>query len=1039
MDSNDYFEKTYLEYYFLKDILDRDKQYHIDGFVKNDLDDINTKVDDVNILTLLIKYILDSIESSKVIKSVVIHNDVDIYKIKGYTSIKTNKQYDFISYQTNNLYKNDLNDELIVYGFFTKMPSIFENIQSFIKKKNYHEINYSSKTLLEDFKKLFHNIQLYNINHIIHKAKLEHTKLFFKNEKYNDKNNKSFKILKDFNDVLKYKFTEEYDSSTYAAFFNSHQEYLYETIINLNKPDLINGYLNDIKIKNSIIHQKIENENSIISNTLNNIVIRNLTKLRFPNLFNTNHNDCLFRNNKEFSVEKLPDKYKNVILLEHKKNQEYIKQVLNNKCDHKKIKLYNNNNIDFQEFTILNEYIDNEQSESNDSMIVCKLCNLDLICPHEYLYIQLLKEKVDDNSNDKSIFNYDKYINQVNQIITNKYSSDASLQYKFYCKICGGFLSDDHNALDMFKSINMIKSTTIKSVDEELKKYIIRESFYITSSYIDIETDDIEQKTMVWAITDIVIGHLSEINQKITKKKNNSEQQDILLKFHIKIIIFTIIILLINQTKKIGFKGFTKSPNLKDLLNQCFTIFIKYASTTITKLSIQYIDIKSLLIEYYKLIVTNTITFKNEKNVDEDVRSVENSINYKILKSYLNTYLNIKTNDIEVILNKNIIQPNKNKQQPKDENLYDSIKIDKYDNKLVNNNRFNSYLTFVKNLKYETNEPEPKEKVFESKKIKYENILKLPFSSIKFGLNDKKLINYKLDNIEKIDINRFYINYTYKCPEGEFHNLVDESCTKCKINSSLTNTRDSDYFQKYKNKYKIEIDKEKSLKQNKIDFIIDNYKKPVSKKVKLDTSLNNESINIISNLYNIDIDYLLNLGSIEGIDYNKKYFTSIVVDPNERILKLTNYLLYLTVEYNKFRHNNKSYPKISINLIDMIESYKNILTEDELINLLLNTIYNNIINIYNINNKDNDLFLFTDTLTHSIIKFDEIYSLYDYSTIKYLLRKSKNEDEVVIDTDQYDTNDVNEYDDLFGNDLFDESFDGGDDDDGSNKIKLDDY
>ena len=113
----------------------------------------------------------------------------------------------------------------------------------------------------------------------------------------------------------------------------------------------------------------------------------------------------------------------------------------------------------------------------------------------------------------------------------------------------------------------------------------------------------------------------------------------------------------------------------------------------------------------------------------------------------------------------------------------------------------------------------------------------------------QKLINYKLDNIEKIDINRFYINYTYKCPEGEFHNLVDESCTKCKINSSLTNTRDSDYFQKYKNKYKIEIDKEKSLKQNKIDFIIDNYKKPVSKKVKLDTSLNNESINIISNLY----------------------------------------------------------------------------------------------------------------------------------------------------------------------------------------------
>lgn len=1039
MDSNDYFEKTYLEYYFLKEVLERDKQYHIDGFVKNDIEDKNIDISNINIFSLLIKYLLDEIDSFNKFIPIVIHNDVENYKIKGYKSIILNKNYRLLSKHTNNFYSNSLYEEVILYGFYSLKEYLFNGLDTFVKNKNYYEIKYDSKSIIDDFKELYKNIQTYKINKITHFIKEDTKKIFFKNESFSEKYNKSFHTLKDFNDVLKYKITELYNSSSYSAFFNSHIEYLYETIINLNKPELVQDSINSLKSKNDILKQKIFNDNTIIINTLNEIVIRNLTKLRFPNLFNTNHKDCLFRNDKEFNLNELPDKYKNVILLEHEKNIELIRQVSNNKCEHKNIILYKNSGvIDFEAFSKLEEFIDNDQQENIDKHISCKLCGFDLICPHEYQYIKLLKEKSEDISSDKAIFNYDKHKNQVIQIITNTFSSDTSLQYKFYCKICGGFLSDDDNALESFHSLSMVQNTTIKSVDEELKKYIIREGFYIVSSYLDIESSSIEQKNIVWAITDIVIGHLSEINQKISKKKVLDES--ILLKFHIKIIIFTIIILLIVQTNKISYKNFTKSNALKDLLNQTFTIFIKYASSTISKLQIQYIDIKSLIIEYYKLIVNNTITFNENTEKDINIKYIEDTINYKVLKSYLSLYLGVKTNDIEVILNKNIIQPTKNK-DPVEENLYGSIRIDKYDNKLLSNPKFQSYLNFVQNLKSGLNNNEPIDKVLDSKAIKYETIIKYPYSSLKFGLNDKKNITYSVSKIDNIDIKRFYVNYTYKCPEGEFHsyNNDDDTCEKCKLTSSIINSYDNTYFTKYKKKYIDELNKQKNIKQKTVDSLINNYKKPMINKPKLDTTLNKETINIISNLFNIDIEYFINLGAIEGIEYDKKTFSSIKIDLNERILKLTNYLLYLIVEYNKFRSKDNTFPKISTNLIDMIESYKNIMSEPELINLLLNTIYSNILNIYNIDSKNNELFMFIDTIVHNIIRFDEIFSAYDYSSIKYLLRKSKGEDDVVIDTDQYETNEINEYEDIFGSDLFDESFDGPDEDDSSNQIKTSDY
>ena len=197
-------------------------------------------------------------------------------------------------------------------------------------------------------------------------------------------------------------------------------------------------------------------------------------------------------------------------------------------------------------------------------------------------------------------------------------------------------------------------------------------------------------------------------------------------------------------------------------------------------------------------------------------------------------------------------------------------------------------------------------------------------------------------------------------------------------------------------------------------------------------------------MFNIDTVFLTKLGSIEGIEYDVNKMKDFKIDANERILKLINYMLYLAVEYNKFRSDKDAkskYPKITTNLVDMVESYKNIMSNEEIINLILNTIYNNVIHIYNVDSKDNNLFMFLDLVVHKIIQFDEVFSQYDYSSIKYLLRKSK-ADDVVLDDSKYETNEVDEYEDIFGSDLFDESFDGDNGDaeesDGPS-IKTDDH
>lgn len=83
MDSNEYFKKTYLDYFFLKEVLDKDKQYHIEGFVVNDISDESYKnIDEINILSIIIKYLLDSLPNN--INTFVSYDNIEVLIHKGY-------------------------------------------------------------------------------------------------------------------------------------------------------------------------------------------------------------------------------------------------------------------------------------------------------------------------------------------------------------------------------------------------------------------------------------------------------------------------------------------------------------------------------------------------------------------------------------------------------------------------------------------------------------------------------------------------------------------------------------------------------------------------------------------------------------------------------------------------------------------------------------------------------------------------------------------------------------------------------------------
>ena len=178
-----------------------------------------------------------------------------------------------------------------------------------------------------------------------------------------------------------------------------------------------------------------------------------------------------------------------------------------------------------------------------------------------------------------------------------------------------------------------------------------------------------------------------------------------------------------------------------------------------------------------------------------------------------------------------------------------------------------------------------------------------------------KTSNAEIEKVlnDKDSLKAFYNLYMYKCPVGEMHKWENNTCTQCKIKAELLFDRDIAYYNKYKdvfNKYIESVKVVKIIKQAKEDKPI------VYKEFKIDKF--NIAINYISNILNIPLTIINNIGLFEG-----RYFEEIKsgkVNPiknanrEERIkrtMSLNNYIRMFLIEYEMLKIGNINSPSLN--------------------------------------------------------------------------------------------------------------------------------
>jgi len=349
--------------------------------------------------------------------------------------------------------------------------------------------------------------------------------------------------------------------------------------------------------------------------------------------------------------------------------------------------------------------------------------------------------------------------------------------------------------------------------------------------------------------------------------------------------------------------------------------------------------------------------------------------------------------------------------------------------KLINDNNdkngfFNLYINVcpisIKNKT--TNQYEYQFHKFNYKEINYENII-CEICKIKYIdlLNKNNEIYFKF--------NKEYEDYKFKKQNIINNKLIDMSH---RINN-LNNLN-------IKKIYSLESINFNILNNNSTLSIIDYINK-----INYDTILVN-----FSKEFKINIIFLQKLGLTEGYNYDEKYLDSIKDNYNLlRINKLLSYFRSILIYYNLLKyHKNlinyydldflniikklqessseislkskceKYLPNIKYNLLDLMRilklNYDNEFINKYLIKLLLQFILD--LNIINKEKFDNKLDSFIKFIFSKILKFDELFTNFNYSQLKQMF----NEDKFDINLSFQEKEEFNneDDDDLFGyNDL----------------------
>jgi len=775
----------------------------------------------------------------------IINNKDLLYSIiSANTSFLVNGLYNLNKYNNNLPYNlnNFKYDNILKFHFLSLLFK--QDISIYLKNLNYKNqgefnIEKSNNNDLIDLYKLYiyaNDIYLNNIYYIsnISNFLYKEYNIFDSIKKYNSADiklvNKDFNknYITEFNKFLTYKINNSFNNHSYFAFDSNDLLELYEQILiySIDNKEIKNKIklLIDNKENNKIYksNQKIVNEYN-----LKQIQLELLTKKKFPNLFNPNSKEVLFTNYKPFNFDNLPKKYREVIIIEYKKLQNYTEEYTKNKCKHKElIKNLAIVNNKYPIITEINKLIKN--INNNNEYYKCIICSYNLICPHIMEYYTLLFNKKEKNEvNEFSI----------RQRILNKYMTDSKINMIYYCKICGEELG---KSLDLEQNIeykDKVKLNTTEYTDDtiELVKINLNHIIYTYITFTELNLN-ITKKYLINYIMNNVLFYINNVEKNLRKSKlYNEEMINDLLNFNIIIFIYANLIYIMSKYPNISFinlKNKTgrreksniiikKSPiiipkkieisSTKDLLSlmknrfkEAYDLIISSNYILLTKL--KYLNnleqIKDLLVKSYGIIAKTeqiSILDKDKSNItNKDLLLTSNIYNYYYLiksiyplsknkskydsmfffnDSFITNNKKIELDNFDYILNKKIINS-------KLENLYDS-----FDSPIL--------LSDILNIKVITNYNEYKQISF--------NIFNYHIAKELYNLpiydileNKKDILNNKskksiIDNIYidtlKInnEINKSNINYLNYQNYIKLTQLVKEYEINL-INKNLTNT-----------------------------------------------------------------------------------------------------------------------------------------------------------------------------------------------------------------------------------------------------------
>jgi hypothetical protein len=293
----------------------------------------------------------------------------------------------------------------------------------------------------------------------------------------------------------------------------------------------ISQLLNSIEHTNESNHQNVLNiKKQLLCKTYENIIESKFGNKRFLEL-----KDTIAQGQPELIYNALSSQEKKIVDVTIKMENDFYQKYTTNKCPHVTVynKLFRSRSLTERDSvlkeleTFMAKGKNMESRKTHPEMITCKLCKLNIICPHVIERLHLERES------------YDTIRNALTKYATEKMSRDS--MYVVFCQVCGGYLSKT-----IAPEINIGNFS-----DDILQQYItyIRAETYNFSGSLTFETF-LNANGLVNLVVRYISPFINDIDKDILKWSNKKIKvtEEMKIKIYIAIMTYSLILyLLVNE------------------------------------------------------------------------------------------------------------------------------------------------------------------------------------------------------------------------------------------------------------------------------------------------------------------------------------------------------------------------------------------------------------------------------------------------------------------------------------------------------------